>query len=80
MAEKRIETLKPAVIAATEALRVERLRFGSGAGYSTDVTDAAVSLLRVEYDQHQAVYDRDASLVSLARAMGELSHSLEIGK
>lgn len=80
MAGKSIETLKPAVIAATEALRVERLRFGSGAGSSTDVTDAAVSLLRMEYDQSQAVYDREASLVGLARAMGELSKSLEISK
>lgn len=80
LAGKRVETLEPAVIAATEALRVERLRFGSGAGSSTDVTDAAVSLLRMEYDQSQAVYDRDVSLVALARAMGELSHSLETPK
>ena len=80
LAGKRIETLAPAVASATEALRVERLRFGSGAGSSTDVTDAAVALLRIEYEQHQAVYDRDASLVSLARAMGELSKSLEISK
>jgi outer membrane protein len=80
MAGKRIETLAPAVTAAREALRVERLRFGSGAGSSTDVTDAAVSALRIENDQSQAVYDRDSSLVSLARAMGELSHSLEISK
>jgi len=80
LAEKRIETLAPAVASATEALRVERLRFGSGAGSSTDVTDAAVSLLRIEYELHQAVYDRDSSLVSLARAMGELSKSLEISK
>lgn len=80
LAEKRIETLTPAVTAAMEALRVERVRFGSGAGSSTDVTDAAVALLRIEYEKHQAAYDRDASLVSLARAMGELSKSLEISK
>ena len=80
MAEKRIETLKPAVTAATEALRVERLRFGSGAGSSTDVTDAAVSALRIQNDQSQAVYDRDSGMACLARAMGEMSHSLEISK
>lgn len=80
LAEKRIETLTPAVTASAEALRVERLRFGAGQGSSTDVTDAAVSAFRIENDQSQAVYDRDASLVALARAMGALSHSLEISK
>lgn len=80
LAEKRIETLTPAVTAATEALRVERLRFGAGQGSSTDVTDAAVSALRIENDWSQAIYDRDANLVALARAMGELSNSLEISK
>jgi outer membrane protein len=80
LAEKRIETLAPAVTAATEALRVERLRFGAGAGSSTDVTDAAVSELRIKNDQCQAVYDMDSSLVALARAMGELAHTLEIPK
>lgn len=80
LAEKRIETLTPAVTASAEALRVERLRFGAGQGSSTDVTDAAVSALRIENDHSQAVYDRDASLVALARAMGELSTSLEISK
>lgn len=78
LAAKRLETLAPAVTAAAEALRVEKVRFSSGAGSSTDVTDAAVALLRIENEQSQAVYDREASLLSLARAMGELSKSLEI--
>lgn len=80
LAEKRVETLSPAVTSATEALRVEQLRFGAGQGTSTEVTDATVALLRIENEQYQAVYDRDASLVSLARAMGELSKYLEVPK
>lgn len=70
-ARMRMDVSNKAVEAARETLRIELLRFESGAGTSTDVTDAETSLLRAEADNQQAVYDRNTAIASLRRAMGE---------
>lgn len=70
-ARMSIDVSQTAVEAARETLRIEILKFESGAGTSTDVIDAQSSLLRAEADNQQAVYDRNTAIASLRRAMGE---------
>lgn len=70
-AGKRIEATAAALDAARENLRVEALRYETGAGTSTDVIDAQNTLLRAEVDYQQAVFDRRIAVASLRRAGGE---------
>jgi outer membrane protein len=70
-AEKRIEVTEKAIGAARENLRVEELRFGTGAGTSTDVIDAQAALLRAEAEYHQAVFDRNTAIAAIRKALGE---------
>jgi outer membrane protein len=67
VSDKAIET-------ARENLRIERLKYETGAGTSTDVIDAQTALLRAETDYHQAVYDKNIAIASLKRAIGEDVH------
>jgi outer membrane protein len=69
-ASERMEVAEKALVSAREALRVERLKYETGAGTSTDVIDAQTALLRAESDYYQAGYDRETSLASLRKAMG----------
>lgn len=70
-AEERIGVTEKAVEAAGENLRVEKLRFDTGAGTSTDVIDAQAVLLRAEAEYHQAVFDRNTAIASIRKAIGE---------
>ncbi len=69
----RIEAAKVAIESAREALRVERLKYDTGAGTNTNVIDAQTALLRAETDSHQAVYDREVGFALLKKSMGEYS-------
>jgi outer membrane protein len=69
-ASERIEVAEKALISARETLRVERLKYETGRGTTTDVIDAQTALLRAETDYYQARYDRETSLASLRKAMG----------
>lgn len=70
-ARERIDVSMAAVKTAKEVLRIELLKFETGAGTSTDVIDAQTALLRTETDYYQAVFDNNIALVSLKKAIGD---------
>jgi outer membrane protein len=67
----RIKVAETALVDARERLRVERLKYETGSGTSTEVIDAQTALLRSENDYYQALYDREIALASLRKAVGE---------
>ncbi len=69
-ASDRLESARVAIESAREALRVERLKYDTGAGTNTNVIDAQTALLRAETDSHQAVYDREVGFALLQKSMG----------
>ena len=69
-----------AIESARETLRVEHLRYVTGAGTTTDVIDAETALLRAETDSCQAAYDREIGLASLRKGMGILTVEQEVVK
>ncbi len=73
-AKERIKVSDKAIEAARENLRIESLKYETGAGTSTEVIDAQTALLRSETDYHQAVYDKNIAIASLKRAIGEDVH------
>lgn len=76
----RINAASTAVESAKENLRIEQLKYKTGAGTSTDVIDAQTILLRAETDYYQALYDKYIALASLRRAIGEVFAEGEAGK
>jgi outer membrane protein len=75
-AKERIEVTETAIASAKESLRVELLKYDTGAGTNTDVIDAQTAFLRTETDFYQALYDREVALASMRKAMGE-NHIME---
>lgn len=73
-ARERIKVSEKAIETARESLRIERLKYETGAGTGTDVIDAQTALLRAETAYHQAVYDKNIAIASLKRAIGEDVH------
>ena len=69
-ARERIGVSTAALKTAKETLRIELLKFETGAGTSTDVMDAQTALLRAETDYYQAVFDRNIAVASLRKAIG----------
>ncbi|OPY76689.1 MAG: Outer membrane protein TolC precursor [Syntrophorhabdus sp. PtaU1.Bin058] len=70
-AKERIEVTEKAIASAQENLRVELLKYDTGAGTSTDVIDARTALLRAETEYYQAIYDKEAAFAYLRKAVGE---------
>jgi outer membrane protein len=70
-AAERIAATEKAVASAKESLRIEQLRYKTGAGTSTDVIDAQEALLRAEMDYYQALYDKAIAHAALRKATGE---------
>jgi outer membrane protein len=70
-AKERIEVTETAIASAKESLRVELLKYDTGAGTNTDVIDAQTAFLRTETDFYQALYDKEVALASMRKAMGE---------
>lgn len=70
-AEERVEVTEKAIASARESLRVELLKYDTGAGMNTDVIDAQAALLRAETDLCQALYDKEVALALLRKATGE---------
>lgn len=69
-AEKRLSVAKEAISLAEENLRVEQLKYETGAGTTSDVIDAQTALLRVQTDRHQASYDLVTAKAALDKALG----------
>ncbi|OPY75545.1 MAG: Toluene efflux pump outer membrane protein TtgI precursor [Syntrophorhabdus sp. PtaU1.Bin153] len=70
-AVERIDVGTKAIESARENVRVERLKYQSGAGTATDYLDAQTAYLRAETDYCQALYDRETALAFLRKAVGE---------
>jgi outer membrane protein len=68
---ERIEVTEKAIESARESLRVEKLKYDTGAGTSQEVIDAQTALLRAETDYYQAIFDKDAAVAYLKKAVGE---------
>lgn len=70
-AKERILVTEKSILSAREAVRVENLKFETGAGATTDVIDAQAALLRAESEYYQAICDRETALAFLKKATGE---------
>ncbi|MBI1912296.1 MAG: TolC family protein [Deltaproteobacteria bacterium] len=68
---ERIAAASTTIDAAKENLRIENLKYRTGTGTSTDVIDAQAGLLRAESEYYQAVFDKEAALSLLKKAIGE---------
>jgi outer membrane protein len=77
---ERIEVAGKAIESAQENLKVETLKYNTGAGTSTDVIDAQTALLRAETDHYQALFDRETAFASLKKAIGEDEYDGEVAK
>lgn len=70
-ATERIDAAQVAIRSAQEALRIERLKYDTGAGTNSNVIDAQTALLRAETDSYQAAYDKAVGFALLKKSMGE---------
>ena len=77
---ERVRVTEKAIESARENLRVEMLRYDTGAGTSTDVIDARTAMLRAEADYYQARFDKETSFAYLGKAVGEEWYEEEVGK
>ena len=66
----RIETAQKAVFQADESFRIERLRYGSGAGTMADLLLAQAADITAAANYTQALYDYNAAVVAYRRATG----------
>ncbi len=77
-ATDRIRVTETAIESAREALRVELLKYETGAGTNTDVIDARTAHLRAQSDYFQAIYDREVALAALRKATGDYAGGSEV--
>lgn len=77
---ERIEVTEKAIESARENLKVETLKYDTGAGTGTDVIDAQTALLRAETDHCQALFDREIAFACLKKAIGEDEYDGEVVK
>jgi outer membrane protein len=76
-ASERIDVTGKAIESARENLRVELLKYETGAGTSTDVIDARTALLRAETDHYQALYDKATASAYAQKAIGEEAYPVD---
>ena len=69
-ARQRMDVSQKAIESAREDLRVERLKYSTGAGTSTAVIDSQTALLRTQTNYYQAMYDEQIALVTLRKVAG----------
>ncbi|MCL5024361.1 MAG: TolC family protein [Nitrospirae bacterium] len=79
-AGERIDVSGKAIETAKENLRIELLKYETGAGTSADVIDAQTALLRAEADFYQANFDKHIAVASLRRAIGEDIYKEEVSQ
>jgi outer membrane factor, OMF family len=71
-ANLRIDTASAALVSATEALRLARLRFQAGVGTQTDVINADRDLTQARVNRLIAIIDYNRALAAIKRATGTL--------
>ena len=79
-ADERIRVTEAAIESAHESLRVEQLKYATGAGTSTGVIDARTASLRAEADHYQAIFDKETAVAYLKKATGDDWYGEEVGK
>jgi outer membrane protein len=79
-ARERVEVTEKAIESARENLRVEMLKYDTGAGTSTDVIDARTAMLRAEADYFQALFDKETAFAYLKKSAGEEWYEEEVRK
>lgn len=79
-AEERIAVTEKAIESARENVRVEVLKYDTGAGTSTDVIDAETASVRAKADYFQALFDKETALAYLKKATGEDWYGEEVGR
>jgi outer membrane protein len=55
-------------------VRIERLKYQTGAGTNTDYLDAQTDLLRTEADYFRAYFDEEVARAALKKAVGEAAY------
>jgi outer membrane protein len=65
---------KKTIESATENVRIERLKYQTGAGTTTDYLDAQTDLLRTEADYFRAYFDEEVARAFLRKAVGEAAY------
>jgi outer membrane protein TolC len=73
----RIDTAQKAVSQADESFRIERLKYGSGAGTMADLLLAQAADITAAANYTQALYDYNAAVVAYRRASGTLEEYLK---
>jgi len=71
-ARLRIDTASAALVSATEALRLARLRFQAGVGTQTDVINADRDLTQARVNRLIAIIDYNRALAAIRRSTGTL--------
>lgn len=74
-ADDQIAVSQKAIESGEEDLRIQRLKYNTGAGTSTDVIDAQSALLIAQSNYYQAIFDKQIALASLRKAMGTQPHT-----
>jgi outer membrane protein len=77
-AQERTGVARKSIESARENLRVELLKYDTGAGMSQDVIDAQTALLRAETNYYQAIFDKETAVAYLRKAIGEDSDGGEV--
>lgn len=67
-----METARQVIEQARESFRIEREKFGSGAGTMTDLLLAQAADITAEANLAQALFDYNAALVAYRTATGAL--------
>jgi outer membrane protein len=70
-ARERTETARKAIESAKENVRIERLKYQTGAGTNTDYLDAQTDLLRTEADYYRSFFDEEIARAFLRKAIGD---------
>jgi len=70
-AREKTEVAKKTIDSAKENVRIERLKYQTGAGTNTDYLDAQTDLLRTEADYFRAYFDEEVARAALKKAVGE---------
>ncbi|MGA7105746.1 MAG: TolC family protein [Candidatus Deferrimicrobiaceae bacterium] len=73
----RIDTAQKAVSQANESFRIEKLKYGSGAGTMADLLLAQAADITAAANYTQALYDYNAAVVAYRRATGTLEEYLK---
>jgi outer membrane protein len=69
-ARERTEVAKKTIESAKENVRIERMKYQTGAGTTTDYLDAQTDLLRTEADYFRAYFDEEVARAFLRKAIG----------